>query len=209
MYNLVDINTPPSGAYFLTQTLKPAFYKLNARRQILETRTIFKNLLKRYSDDWQFTIELTKSANVHYHAWIVLREDSTISRMCLIDDLKLLGNAKLDTIKKGTEDNIRIYLIKDLTITDQILNYTKKGSSRNQKVKIVYKSERVENRRSLVFPPSRIISTYNNTQIDFDEDILDYTNEDKMADINDNQIKVIDQLKVRQAMNRCADGNYP
>lgn len=122
---------PPAGSYFMTQTLKPAYYALCARRQLKETKSHFKHILKRYSDNFYYTVELTKSANIHYHAWLLMRDDSTLSRLCILDDLKILGNCRLEAIKAGTEQNIYNYLNKDLELTDKALNYTKKGKLRS------------------------------------------------------------------------------
>ena len=139
MNHLARIQTPPPGAYFLTQTLKPAYYKLNARRQIKETKSHLKRMLNRYSDLWEFTIELTKSANIHYHSWLILRADNELNKLCLLDDLKILGNSRLEVIKR--HEDVRNYLMKDLDTTDKLLNYTRLGKSKNPIIKIIYNSD--------------------------------------------------------------------
>jgi len=135
---------PPRGAYFITQTLKPAYYGISARRQIAETRNIFKKIMIRYVLKYYFVIEITNAGNVHYHGWFTIPDGEGLIKLCMIDDLKILGNTKIDIIRDTEIDIKRVeqYLLKDLEETYKILNCIRagpnKGKTKSQIVKISF-----------------------------------------------------------------------
>jgi len=134
--SLADIPTPQKTDYFITQTLKPAYYKLCARRQLIETINPMKHILKRYSDNFIIVVELTKACNIHYHGTITMRKDDALTNLCIIDDLKIIGNSKIEKIKHP-EDIVK-YLSKDLQITENLINKKKNHATHNKKLKIIY-----------------------------------------------------------------------
>lgn len=118
--------------YFITFTLDPSIYKHTAREQLKKTVNLLIKVLERLCTRYRFTVELTKKANVHYHAIVDFKPDLYDYGPLILRDeikkIKLLGDDILiDPIRHTLKDHVRIldYLVKDFIKTSAVINRTK------------------------------------------------------------------------------------
>lgn len=69
------VRIPPLGFEFITQTLSPKLYSLSANKQFSRTVNDIISLLDYMCKDYCLVTELTQDGNVHYHAWILFKDN--------------------------------------------------------------------------------------------------------------------------------------
>lgn len=107
-YLLEQIRIPPKYSLFLTVTLPKRLNSEFTGYQFNVTYPCIVSILNRYCYDFCLVTEVTEDANVHYHAWIILKKQSDKCFLCAaIKKDKNLGFYKLD--KNAIEDQHRVY----------------------------------------------------------------------------------------------------
>lgn len=122
----------PASVYthFVTFTLQPSMNGKGCRQQLRQSFKPVLTELQKVSNQYFIVAELTKKANIHYHAVIQFNETEHFTK----DDLSLIlqdnckshkyiGRMECEPIK----DTARVmdYLIKDLERTDKVVNNNK------------------------------------------------------------------------------------
>lgn len=114
------------NTYFITQTLKPKFYKFNINLQRELTQNTIGQLLKEFSKEFILTCELTKQGNVHYHAIVVFK--NSVSLIRFIEQTKKKNYIGMSRVTPAPilhdEGMVRSkeYLIKDVDKTIKFIN---------------------------------------------------------------------------------------
>jgi len=83
---LQDFIKPTAGSWFITQTISPKLNIKPASYQFAVAINPFIKILDRYCYDYQYVTELTDQCNVHFHAWVVFKNDNNKFRF--INDIK-------------------------------------------------------------------------------------------------------------------------
>jgi len=109
MLRVIDnVQKPLINSWFITQTICPKLYTKSAELQFALTLNPFLKILEKYCYNYSYVTELTEHANVHYHAWIELRNDNNKYR--LINEIKKTRNLGFCMInKERIEDIERTY----------------------------------------------------------------------------------------------------
>lgn len=120
-------NIQPGGnTYFITQTLKPKFYKYSTETQRNLTYHQFGAMLKEFTDDFICCCEITEQANIHYHGIVVFKNE--INKLKMINKCKSkqsIGFMKITP--KAIVDEIpsmmraKEYIIKDVDKTSKFV----------------------------------------------------------------------------------------
>lgn len=112
--------------YFITQTLKPKFYKFNCNLQRELTCSHLCNLLYEHTSDFILTTELTTMGNIHYHYIALFKTPTHFIRF--IEKCKAKSHIGMSRVTPNpiteSENMIRSkeYLIKDLEETAKFIN---------------------------------------------------------------------------------------
>lgn len=121
-------DSPTAYTHFATFTLKPVYYSKTVRQQLRLSWNDVNNKLKAVSKQYYLVAELTKKANIHFHAVIQFDEsvDYSLDDLCLIlidscKSSKVLGLMEIERIRDKTTQGTD-YLNKDLERTQKILN---------------------------------------------------------------------------------------
>lgn len=110
-----------SLTYFVTQTLKPTYYKMKIDTQHTQTYCKLGHAFKEWCTDFIYLPEITKQGNIHYHAIVTFKNE--ISMLRFIEQTKSkqwLGFMKITS--NSIEDKVNMirskeYLIKDVETT--------------------------------------------------------------------------------------------
>lgn len=78
----IEVTMPIVGSKFLTVTLKPHMYSDVFVKQLMDTRWKLTRLLDRYCFDYCLVAEATEVGNLHYHAWIQMRNINHTPVLC-------------------------------------------------------------------------------------------------------------------------------
>lgn len=111
--------------YFLTLTLKPAFYKFKSTLQRELTQNQICTRLREHTSEFVITVELTQQGNVHYHSIAVFKDK--VNMFNWINSQK--GRASVGYVRVTPnpitfQDNMirsKEYLIKDVDTTSKII----------------------------------------------------------------------------------------
>lgn len=113
--------------HFVTFTLQPQLYGKTARQQLRSTWKKANFELQRVCKSYHLVAELTKKANIHYHAIVEFDIcqffDADDLSIILYDNLKtsnVFGRSESEKIKDITKTTN--YIIKDLEKTTKIIN---------------------------------------------------------------------------------------
>nr|UOF81549.1 rep protein [Cressdnaviricota sp.] len=98
-----------SNAYFITQTLKPDYYKFKMKNQLFKTYPLIWTILKKHCKTITLIPELTGNANIHYHG-LIFFTDSFLRKY----------EGKLDTMKKFIKNKFRTIGFTDIS---KVKNY--------------------------------------------------------------------------------------
>lgn len=115
--------SPPDAQiqwYAITQTLKPAAYKVKARTQLEKSLPVLVKLLKQVCTRFEIIAELTEQCNIHYHGKCkFISEDH---KYAYSDAARTIGHF----LVKPIDNHIKWdeYMKKDLTKTLRIMNTT-------------------------------------------------------------------------------------
>lgn len=107
-----SMNAPKPNTWFLTVTLKPSIFPKPAAYQFVASINPFIKILEKYCYDYSYVTELTEHANVHYHAWIELRNNNHKYR--IINEFKkdkVLGFCKINTEPIYDTDRTYAYML--------------------------------------------------------------------------------------------------
>lgn len=130
---------PNVYTHFVTFTLQPHLYGKTARQQIRTTFAKANFELQRVAKSYHLVAELTKKANIHYHAMVEYDVNSTFDA----DDLSLMlqDNVKTSNVIGRTESEVIrdynqtfVYLQKDIAKTNKIVNPRNKTTLEVQKI---------------------------------------------------------------------------
>lgn len=106
-----EVREPEEGSLFLTVTLSPKLYKHHPKLQFYKTHGIVADIMDRFCTDYCRITELTEDGNLHYHAWITLKNPNHRVRfLCTFKEKRYqykLGYAKLN--KEPIVDTMRVY----------------------------------------------------------------------------------------------------
>lgn len=114
------------NTYFVTQTLKPKFFKFNINLQRELTQNGYCTLLKEFSKEFILTCELTKQGNIHYHAIVVFKSEIAYIRYIEATKKKnYIGMSRVTPAPLLNEESMirsKEYLIKDVEKTIKFIN---------------------------------------------------------------------------------------
>lgn len=117
--------TPSNNLWFMTFTIDPKLYKMNAMTQFEMTVNEIRSILENHVTQYTISTELTEQGNVHYHAIGIIKDK--FGKITLIDKIKrkrMFGFMKINSQPIHTDEMLKKscnYIIKELDQTQKIL----------------------------------------------------------------------------------------